>query len=70
MDKTNLQSKVVEMDEMVKNLLGTQNIQPQNHSLLRLDDADRGKRLVNSKKLALGMNDKSYHYYRGPKGTK
>nr|GLL26017.1 kinesin-like protein KIN-12C isoform X2 [Ipomoea trifida] len=69
-DKTNLQSKVVEMDEMVKNLLGTQNIQPQNHSLLRLDDADRGKRLVNSKKLALGMNDKSYHYYRGPKGTK
>lgn len=53
-DKSNLQRKVAELDDMVKKLIGTQNTEPRNRhqisSLSRPKDNDHGKRQHHSEK--------------------
>lgn len=72
MDKTNLKRKIIELDEMVKKLFGTQNSQqkiPQSMKIkesgsLRLGDAGITKRLANSEKLLSRVNDELAQYRR------
>ncbi|CAK9182804.1 unnamed protein product [Ilex paraguariensis] len=72
-DKFNLQKKVAELDEMVKKLFGTQSIQPRNRqqmsSLSRSGDTDLGKRLANSEKLLLRVNDELAQYHISGSGS-
>uniref|UniRef100_F6HE33 Kinesin motor domain-containing protein n=1 Tax=Vitis vinifera TaxID=29760 RepID=F6HE33_VITVI len=72
MDKTNLKRKIIELDEMVKKLFGTQNSQqqiPQSMKIkesgsLRLGDAGITKRVAKSEKLLCRVNDELAQYRR------
>ncbi|XP_070011903.1 kinesin-like protein KIN-12C [Nicotiana sylvestris] len=55
MDRTNLQRKIVELDDMVKRLLGRQT---QMGALARLKEIDLSQRLGRPQKLVLGARDK------------
>lgn len=55
MDRTNLQRKIVELDDMVKRLLRRQT---QMGALARLKEIDLSQRLGRPQKLVLGARDK------------
>lgn len=67
-DKTNLQRKVAELDDMVKKLCGAQTtqsrVQQQMNSLSRSSNSDFSKRLTNSEKQLLRVNDELSQYYK------
>ncbi|KAJ8528908.1 hypothetical protein K7X08_030648 [Anisodus acutangulus] len=52
MDRTNLQRKIVDLDDMVKRLLGRQS------QIARLKEIDVSQRLGHPQKLVLGARDK------------
>ncbi|KAM3323981.1 kinesin-like protein KIN-12C isoform X2 [Capsicum chacoense] len=57
MDRTNLQRKIVELDDMVKRLLGRQS-QMEIGALARLKEIDVNQKLAHPQKLLLGARDK------------
>lgn len=57
MDRTNLQRKIVELDDMVKRLLGKQS-QTEMGALARLKEIDVSQKLGHPQKLVLGARDK------------
>ncbi|XP_027769899.1 kinesin-like protein KIN-12C isoform X3 [Solanum pennellii] len=59
MDKTNLQRKIVELDDMVKRLLGKQS-QTEMGALARLKEIDVSQKLGHPQKLVLGATDKVF----------
>ncbi|KAK4493424.1 hypothetical protein RD792_017674 [Penstemon davidsonii] len=68
-DKSNLQKKVVELDDMVKKLFKIQDSQPcrnqpQTNSLLRPLDSDLNERLLHSQRMLSRINNQSAQYRR------
>ncbi|XP_059641625.1 kinesin-like protein KIN-12C [Cornus florida] len=66
-DKTNLNRKIAELDDMVRKLIGTQNVQPRvqkqvNSSILRPTNADLSRRLSRSGNQLLRVNDELAQY--------
>lgn len=59
MDKTNLQRKIVELDDMVKRLLGKQS-QTEMGALARLKEIDVSQKLGHPQKLVLVARDKVF----------
>lgn len=57
MERTNLQRKIVELDDMVKRLLGKQS-QMEMGALARLKEIDVSQKLGHPQKLVLGARDK------------
>ncbi|KAL8481206.1 hypothetical protein ACS0TY_027650 [Phlomoides rotata] len=72
MDKSNLQKRVAELDDMVKKLFSMQDshprIQPQKTTSSRPFGLDLGERLANSQKVLSRVNDQ-LGQYRRPDGT-
>lgn len=72
MDKSNLQKRVAELDDMVKRLFSMQDsqprIQPQKTSLWRPFEFDFGERLAYSQKVLSRVNNQLAQYRR-PDGT-
>lgn len=72
MDKSNLQKRVAELDDMVRKLFSMQDsqprIQPPKTSLSRPFGLDLGERLANSQKVLSRVNDQLAQYHR-PDGT-
>lgn len=72
MDKSNLQKRVAELDDMIKKLFCMQDsqprIQPQKSSLSRPFGLDLGERFANSQKVLSRVNDQ-LGQYRRPNGT-
>lgn len=70
MDKSNLQKRVAELDDMVKRLFSMQeskrpNTQQQmSSSSMRLIDYDLGERLSHSKQVLSGINNQLAQYRR------
>lgn len=67
-DKTNLQRRAAELDDMIKKLLGTQHSQPQNQQhenhMSKVSSSEFGMRLANSEKLLLRVNNELAQYSR------
>ncbi|XP_076903266.1 kinesin-like protein KIN-12C isoform X2 [Bidens hawaiensis] len=66
-DKTNLQRRVAELDDMIKKLLGTHptastSQQHENHMSKACSSNELGKRLANSEKLLLRVNNELVQY--------
>ncbi|KAL6008760.1 hypothetical protein ACLOJK_021986 [Asimina triloba] len=61
-EKANLKKKVGQLDEMVRKLFGSQDVQRQDKSVVRIGNDEVSRRLANSEKLLSHVNDELAQY--------